>query len=243
MEDKMGILGLLCLSYMHHPSSWHDSTLNKYGRNKEKKVGRKGGREGKGREGKTEGGGRKQRKKKGVRLWDTMGTFYYHKWIIILRIKKIIFKFKDSHPNSQKRECNAFKNSQNSKLEVIPRHFLKWFVKQKVGRLLENNMMNTSSQHNSLRKILYQLAFLLFCNWVTGLSTYRDAILWNLLSIQMFFRWICEGESGLLILFLHHLQECHFGSSIQFLLTPWHHDILDCVHSYVDSQLLVIHIK
>lgn len=35
---------------------------------KEKKVGREGGREGKGRERKTEGGGRKQGKKKWVRL-------------------------------------------------------------------------------------------------------------------------------------------------------------------------------
>lgn len=92
---------------------------------KEKKVGREGGREGKGRERKTEGGGRKQRKKKGVRLWDTISTFYYHKWVIILRIKKIIFKFKDSHPNSQKRECDAFQNSQNSKLEVDPQTFSK----------------------------------------------------------------------------------------------------------------------
>lgn len=126
MEDKIGILGLLCLSYVHNPSSWHDSTLNKYGRNKERKESGEGKRErGKGRKRKTEGGGRKQRKKNGVRLWDTMSTFYYHKWVIMLRVKKIIFKFKDSHPNSQKRECDAFQNSQNSKPEVDPQTFSK----------------------------------------------------------------------------------------------------------------------
>ena len=30
--------------------------------------------------------------------------------------------------------------------------------------------------------------------------------LWNLLSFQIFFQWICEGESGLPVLFLRHLR-------------------------------------
>lgn len=61
---------------------------------KEKKVGREGGREGKGRERKTEGGSKERRK-----------------GLDVLRTKKIIFQFKDSHPISQKRECDAFQNS------------------------------------------------------------------------------------------------------------------------------------
>ena len=32
------------------------------------------------------------------------------------------------------------------------------------------------------------------------------SFLWNLLSVQMLFWWICGGESGLPILFLHHLR-------------------------------------
>ena len=31
-----------------------------------------------------------------------------------------------------------------------------------------------------------------------------EVVLWNLLSIQMFFQWVCVGESGLPVLFLHH---------------------------------------
>ena len=33
-----------------------------------------------------------------------------------------------------------------------------------------------------------------------------EVVLWNLLSVQMFFRWICGGDSGLPVLFLHHLR-------------------------------------
>ena len=33
-----------------------------------------------------------------------------------------------------------------------------------------------------------------------------EVVLWNLLSIQIFFWWICGGESGLPILFLRHLR-------------------------------------
>ena len=32
-----------------------------------------------------------------------------------------------------------------------------------------------------------------------------EVVLWNLLSVQMFFWWICGGESGLPVLFFHHL--------------------------------------
>ena len=41
--------------------------------------------------------------------------------------------------------------------------------------------------------------------WVPNvLCQHSEVVLWNLLSDQMFFWWICEGESGLPILFLHH---------------------------------------
>ena len=38
------------------------------------------------------------------------------------------------------------------------------------------------------------------------LCQHSEVVLWNLLSAQMFFWWICEGESGLPVLFLHHLR-------------------------------------
>ena len=42
--------------------------------------------------------------------------------------------------------------------------------------------------------------------WVPGvLCQGSEAVLWNLLSIQMIFWWICGGKSGLPILFFHHL--------------------------------------
>ena len=37
------------------------------------------------------------------------------------------------------------------------------------------------------------------------LSWRSEVVLWSLLCIQLFFRWICRGESGLPVLFLHHL--------------------------------------
>ena len=38
------------------------------------------------------------------------------------------------------------------------------------------------------------------------LCQHSEVVLWNLLSVQMFFQWICGGESGLIILFLHHIR-------------------------------------
>ena len=43
--------------------------------------------------------------------------------------------------------------------------------------------------------------------WVSDvLCHHSEVILQNLLSVQMFFWWICGGESGLPVLFLHHLR-------------------------------------
>ena len=43
--------------------------------------------------------------------------------------------------------------------------------------------------------------------WVPDvLCQHSEVVLWNLLSVQMFFGWICRGESGLPILFLCHLR-------------------------------------
>ena len=43
-------------------------------------------------------------------------------------------------------------------------------------------------------------------NWTNVLHQHSEVVLWNLLSIQMLFRWICGGESGLPVLFLCHLR-------------------------------------
>ena len=43
--------------------------------------------------------------------------------------------------------------------------------------------------------------------WVPDvLCQHSEVVLWNLLSVEMFFWWIFEGESGLPILFLRHLR-------------------------------------
>ena len=38
------------------------------------------------------------------------------------------------------------------------------------------------------------------------LCQHSEIVLWSLLSVEMLFWWICEGESGLPLLFLHHLR-------------------------------------
>ena len=43
--------------------------------------------------------------------------------------------------------------------------------------------------------------------WVPDvLCQHSEVVLWNLLSVQIFFRWICGWESGLPVLFLCHLR-------------------------------------
>ena len=43
--------------------------------------------------------------------------------------------------------------------------------------------------------------------WVPDvLCQHSEVVLWNLFGVQMFFQWICGGESGLLVLFLRHLR-------------------------------------
>ena len=56
--------------------------------------------------------------------------------------------------------------------------------------------------------------------WVPDvLCQHSEVVLWNLLSVQMFFWWICGGESGLPILFLCHLKTaplpCFFHSGFK----------------------------
>ena len=47
------------------------------------------------------------------------------------------------------------------------------------------------------------------------LCQHSEVVLWNLLSIEMFFWWICEGESGLPVLFLHLRTASYFQFSSQ----------------------------
>ena len=64
---------------------------------------------------------------------------------------------------------------------------------------------------------------LLFC-MPDVLCQHSEVVLWSLLSVEMFFWWICEGESGLPILFLCHLRTApwttffFFCKSIMFSL-------------------------
>ena len=44
-----------------------------------------------------------------------------------------------------------------------------------------------------------------------------EVVLWSLLSVQIFFQWICGGESGFPVLFLHHLSSSpHYGFNLHF---------------------------
>ena len=53
--------------------------------------------------------------------------------------------------------------------------------------------------------------------WVPDvLCWHSEVVSWNLISVQMFF-WICWGESGLPVLFLHHLRTDPHSSEKFFL--------------------------
>ena len=50
--------------------------------------------------------------------------------------------------------------------------------------------------------------------WVSGvLCQHSEVVLWKLLNIQMSFWWMCLGESGLSVLFLHHLGTTSLNAS------------------------------
>ena len=59
--------------------------------------------------------------------------------------------------------------------------------------------------------------------WVPDvLCRHSEVVLWNLLSVQMFFWCICWGESGLPVLFLCHLRTASSVSSrIHLILLKW----------------------
>ena len=79
--------------------------------------------------------------------------------------------------------------------------------------------------------------------WVPDvLCQHPEVVLWNFPSVQMFFQWICGGESGLPILFLSHLQNWCFWTVVleKTLESP-----LDCkeiqpVHSEGDQLWVFI---
>ena len=49
---------------------------------------------------------------------------------------------------------------------------------------------------------------------------------WNLISVEMFFWWICEGKSGIPVLFLHHLRTT--PPDLQFLIVHWNQSVVPC---------------
>ena len=77
-------------------------------------------------------------------------------------------------------------------------------------------LLRLSSQDGSPSLPLVSLFIFIFCPtsfrrqwaafWVPDVvCQHSEVALWNLLSVQMFFWWICGGESGLPVLFLCHL--------------------------------------
>ena len=86
----------------------------------------------------------------------------------------------------------------------------------RVSWCLETSLFRTPSRDGSLSLFclsFYLLYFVLppfedngLLFWVAdGLCQCSEFVLWSLLRVQMFFQWICGGESGLPVLFLCHL--------------------------------------
>ena len=75
--------------------------------------------------------------------------------------------------------------------------------------------------------------------WVPDvLCRHSEVVLWNLLSVQMFFWWICVGENDLPILFLHHLRTAPKNSLLDSLGEGyggmiWEGSFETCILSYV----------
>ena len=66
--------------------------------------------------------------------------------------------------------------------------------------------------------------------WVPDvLFQHSEVVLWNLFSAQMFFWWICEGESGLPILVLDHLRTTPYIIVYIFI-------ILHCFDVFLQGQ-------
>ena len=73
--------------------------------------------------------------------------------------------------------------------------------------------------------------------WVPDvLCQHSKFVLWNLLVLQMFFRWICGGESGLPFLFLHHLR-----TPKHFLYLTWWKKFLADVREGKQSSFALLY--
>ena len=74
--------------------------------------------------------------------------------------------------------------------------------------------------------------------WVPGVLCQRsEFVLWNFLRIQMFFQWICGGESDLPILFYCHLRTAPLLTYFAFILDPLWSWLLSPDQGLLVSQL------
>ena len=97
-----------------------------------------------------------------------------------------------------------------------------------VWKLLSFLRLASQDISPSLRLLALFLSFIFFPTsfrrkWAAFLGAWclcqhSEVVLWNLLSVQMFFWWICGGESGLPILFLRHLRTAN-TLSISYIFT------------------------
>ena len=93
-----------------------------------------------------------------------------------------------------------------------------WSYDERVSWCLETSLLLLPPQDGTLSLTLFLSFYILYFVlppfednglpfWVPGiLCQHSKVVLWNLLSVQMIFRWICGGESGFPILFLCHLR-------------------------------------
>ena len=105
---------------------------------------------------------------------------------------------------------------------------------ERVSWCLETSLLRLPPQDGSSSLTLLSLFLsVIFCptsfwrQWAAFLGAWcspprSEVVLWYLLSVQMFFRWICGGESGLPVLFLCYLRTafgvcfCRSFSSLVF---------------------------
>ena len=78
------------------------------------------------------------------------------------------------------------------------------------------------------------------------LCSWSEVVLWSLLSVQMFFQWICRGESGLLILFLRHLSsssQLYISKAIMkyLLIIPKCLLLMICFYSFHSHSFLLFY--
>ena len=102
--------------------------------------------------------------------------------------------------------------------------------------------------HNILKRLVKRYSFYYYLLKVSNLLPFwvpdvlyqhSEVVLWNLLSIQMFFQWICGGESGLPVLFLLHLRTASLLKVKKKFIAV--NQKLNCIQSFATPRTITCH--